>query len=138
MTASYRNGHSRRLERALWAAQSVLGTAFVGAGAFKLFGPMKQVEDKLGFPKDVGPKVTRFIGASELAGGLGVVAPSLTRIAPALTPLAALGLDAVMILATGYHLRKRELASLPVTLGLGALAAFVAWGRYKKARIAPR
>jgi hypothetical protein len=52
--------------------------------------------------------------------------------------LAALGLAAIMVLAMATHLSRGEVAMLPVNLLLGGLAAFVAWGRAKKAPIRPR
>ena len=47
-------------------------------------------------------------------------------------------LVAVMVLAAALHLSRGEASALAVTLPLGALAAFVAWGRDRAAPIAPR
>lgn len=80
----------------------------------------------------------RFIGAAEVAGGLGVLLPSALRIRPSLTPLAAWGLVVVMVLAAGFHMSRGEWSSVPTNVVLGALAAFVAWGRTRPAPIAPR
>jgi len=44
-----------------------------------------------------------FIGGSELLGGLGLLLPALTGILPWLTPLAAVGLAIIMILASIFH-----------------------------------
>jgi putative oxidoreductase len=71
-------------------------------------------------------------------GALGLVVPSATRIKPWLTPLAGAGLLTVMILASLFHLSRGEANLAPINVVLGALAAFVAWGRWKKAPIAPR
>jgi putative oxidoreductase len=71
----------------------------------------------------------RFIGVAELAGGLGLILPAATRIRPMLTPLAALGLATIMTLAFVFHIQRGEWDALPVNAVLGALAAFVAWGR---------
>ena len=73
-----------------------------------------------------------------MAGALGVLLPSLSRIKPGLTSLAALGLAVVMVLATGFHLLRGEARFTPLTLALGALAVFVAWGRFRKAPIQAR
>jgi putative oxidoreductase len=80
----------------------------------------------------------RFIGVAEFAGGLGLILPAATRIRPVLTPLAALGLATIMVLAFVFHILRGELEALPVNLVLGGLAAFVAWGRLRKAPIPPR
>jgi hypothetical protein len=43
-----------------------------------------------------------------------------------------------MILATGFHLMRGEAKFTPLTLALGAIAAFIAWGRFHKLPIAAR
>jgi hypothetical protein len=70
----------------------------------------------------------KLIGLAEALGGLGLVLPGLFGIARLLTPLAALGLTALMIGAVGTHLRRRDgqFASAAV---LGLLTAVVACGR---------
>jgi len=83
-------------------------------------------------------QAVRFIGVVEVLGALGVVVPAATRIKPSLTPLAALGLTTVMVLASLTHLARGEVQMLPITIVLATLAAFVAWGRFRKAPIAPR
>ena len=64
--------------------------------------------------------------------------PAATRIAPKLTPIAALGLVTVMVLAAGHHLMHGEAAAIGPNLVLALLAGFVAWGRLSAAPIAPR
>jgi putative oxidoreductase len=120
---------SRAEEVALWAGQGLLASMFLKAGAAKLAKPIPELEEKLGFPKVIGGRMTRFIGASEVAGGIGALLPAATRIAPWLTPVAAGALGAVMLLASGYHLGRREFGYLKTPVMLGALAALVALGR---------
>jgi hypothetical protein len=43
-----------------------------------------------------------------------------------------------MLLAGLFHISRGEPQVLPVNLVFGGLAAFVAWGRWKKAPIAAR
>jgi len=104
----------------------------------KSSAPIDQLAARMVWPGALPEPLVRFIGVSELAGALGLLLPSLTRIKPKLTPLAAAGLTVVMVLAVFFHISRGELNALPITLGLGALCAFVAWGRYKAAPIAPR
>jgi hypothetical protein len=61
-----------------------------------------------------------------------------TRIKPVLTAWAGVGLAAVMVLATLFHLSRGEVNKLPVTVVLGGIATFIAWGRFRKARIPSR
>jgi len=129
---------SPRLHIALWVAQGLLAAAFGMAGAMKLATPITALAAQMGWPGDVPAALVRLIGAAELAGALGLVLPSALRIRPVLTPLAAAGLVAVMVLAAGFHLTRGEASMLPANLILGVLAAFVAWGRYRKAPIPAR
>jgi ABC-type transport system involved in cytochrome c biogenesis permease subunit len=54
----------------------------------------------------------------------------VTRILPWLTPLAALGLAILMVLAIGFHCTRREYPNSVFNAVLLALAAFVAYGRF--------
>jgi len=81
---------------------------------------------------------TASLTAPTPAGALGLILPAVTRIRPKLTAAAGLGLVTVMVLAAAFHLSRGEAQVLPLNLTLGALAAFVAWGRSRKAPILPR
>lgn len=126
------------LNISLWVVQVLLAVAFGFAGAIKATAPIADLIEKMAWPGAMPEGVVRFIGVSELAAALGLTLPSLTRIKPGLTPLAAAGLVVVMVLAAILHVTRGELGSLPANIGLAALAAFVAWGRWKMAPIAPR
>jgi hypothetical protein len=127
---------SKALHIGLWVAQVLLFLAFMGAGGMKLVTP---AEELLKLDPTQKIPLTRFIGVAEVLGALGMILPAASRIRPGLTPLAALGLFTIMVLATGVHVMKGDIAqAFPVVGTLGALAAFVAWGRWKKAPIAPR
>jgi len=78
----------------------------------------------------------RFIGAVEILGAIGLILPSLLRMRPGLTPLAAAGLVIIMIGATvlSYMVGGAVMALAPIVIGL--LAAFVAYGRWKLVPIA--
>lgn len=125
------------LRAALWAVQILLGLAFLMAGFMKATQPYEALSGQMAWVAAVHPMLVKFIGVSELAGGLGLILPSATRIAPWLTVWAAAGLVLVMVLAAGFHIYRGEFAAVPVNLVLGGLAAFVAWGR-TRAPIAPR
>jgi 4-hydroxybenzoate polyprenyltransferase len=81
--------------------------------------------------KDRSDGFIRFVGTSELLGALGVVLPLATGILPWLTPLAAIGLALIQVLAIGTeHLPKKEFKVLPVNLVLLALSLFIVIGRW--------
>lgn len=129
---------SKALHIALWVVQVLLGLLFLMAGATKATQPMADLATKMPWTAVVGEPLTRFIGVSELLGGLGLILPAATRIKPRLTALAAAGLVTVMALAALFHASRGEFMALPINAMFGGLAAFVAWGRFKKAPIAPR
>ena len=127
---------SKALHLTLWLAQVLLFLGFMFFGGMKLVTPTEQL---LQYDPNQSIPLTRFIGVVEVLGALGMILPAATRIRPGLTPLAALGLFTIMVLATGHHVMRGDIATaFPVIGGLGALAAFVAWGRSKKAPIAAR
>src|SRR5262245_44294925 len=109
------------LHVALWIAQSLLFVAFAMAGLMKATTPLDQLVQKMPWAASM-PHLVRFIGISELAGALGMLLPSLTRIQPRLTALAGLGLTLVMLLAAGFHITHGEFGVLPVNVVLGGLA----------------
>ncbi len=129
---------SKAANVSLWIAQALLAAMFGMSGVMKLMTPIDALAQQMPWVASVPDLLVRFIGLSELAGALGLILPSVTRIRPALTPLAAAGLIVVMVLASGLHISRGETQMVPINLVLGALAAFVAWGRTKKARIHAR
>ena len=140
-TAIATNGASTQSKTAnvsLWIAQVLLAAMFGMSGVMKLMTPIDALAQQMPWVGSMPELLVRFIGLSELAGALGLILPSVTRIRPALTPLAAAGLVVVMVLASGLHISRGEIQMVPLNLVLGALAAFVAWGRTKKAPIHAR
>lgn len=128
---------SKGLHIALWVAQVLLAAAFIMAGLSKTATPINELaENGMPFVNSFSEGMVRFIGISELLGGLGMILPALLRIKPILTPIAATGLAIVMVLAAIYHISVGE-APIPNVILFG-LAAFVAWGRFKKAPIQPK
>jgi putative oxidoreductase len=129
---------SAPLHVALWLSQVALFAMFAMAGFLKLTTPIAPLSQTIPWVADVPVALVRFIGFSELAGAIALLLPSLTRIKPVLTPLAALGLAIVMVFAMVFHIARGELAALGMPIVLGGVAAFVAWGRFRKSPIEPR
>jgi putative oxidoreductase len=123
----------------LWAAQVLLALFYLYAGYNKLTQPIEALGAMgMGFVLVVPELLTRFIGLAEVLGALGLVLPAATRILPRLTPLAALGLSTIQVLAILWHASRGEFMVLPMNLVLLALSLFVLWGRERKAPIAAR
>ena len=114
---------------ALWIVQVLLAALFLFAGGMKLVLPLEKMTGPITLP---GPFL-RFIGVAEVLGGLGLILPGLLGIRPGLTPLAAAGLVIIMIGATGIGLIARDVGITLISLVVGLLAAFVAYGRWRLA-----
>ncbi len=78
---------------------------------------------------DVPESLAIFIGIAEILGAIGLILPALTGILPWLTPLAAVGLALVMLLALGFHRSRREYRAMVFNLIILILALNIAFGR---------
>jgi uncharacterized membrane protein YphA (DoxX/SURF4 family) len=122
----------------LWIVQVLLALAFLAAGVMKLMTPVDELVQAMPWVSAVPVWLVRFIGLAEVAGGLGVILPALTRIQPQLTPLAGAGLGLLMLFAAMFHLSRGEFGFIVPNIVLLVLAAFVAYGRWKAAPVTPR
>ena len=121
------------MNRVLWVIQAVLALLFVFAGGMKLVLPLEQLAGPVALPG----AFIRFIGVAELLGGIGLILPALLRIRPGLTPLAAAGLVIIMIGAVAITVSSGAVGAALISLVVGLLAAFVAYGRTRLVPIAP-
>ena len=119
----------------LWILQVVLALMYLFAGYQKTFGNLQVVVKSIFWVLSVPAPLVRFIGISELLGGIGLVLPALLKIRPQLTALAAAGLSLIMVGANIFHLVRGEFFVLPMTFVLLILVAFVAYGRWKLAEL---
>jgi uncharacterized membrane protein YphA (DoxX/SURF4 family) len=113
----------------LWIVQILLALAFGMAGFMKATKPVDTLVARMAWAADYSPRTIKLIGVVEILGALGLILPQLTGIAPVLTPIAAIGLAIVMVLAIGVHLRRREYPVVLFNVILLALSIFIAWGR---------
>ena len=83
---------SRAATIVTWVAQVVVGLMFVGGGLAKLFGDATMVAlfDEIG----AGDWLRYFVGACEVAGGIGLLVPRLCGLAAA--ALSALVVGAIV------------------------------------------
>lgn len=114
---------------ALWIAQGLLALMFIFAGSMKAF-QYEKAKASLPWAKDASRGFVAFIGIAELLGGLGLILPLATGIAPILTAIAAIGLGVIMILAAVFHARRKENQAILMNIILLALTVFVAFGRF--------
>ena len=115
---------------ALWIVQVIIAIMYGMAGSMKVFMTAKTME-QMPWAKRHSVNFIRFVGASELLGALGMLLPMITGILPWLTPVAAIGLVLVQLLAIfSEHLPNKEYKALPMNAALLALALFVSIGRF--------
>ena len=111
----------------LWIIQVLLAVLFLFAGGTKLILPL----DKMQGPVALPGWFLRFIGVAEVLGGLGLILPTLLRIRPALTPVAASGLVIIMIGATAVTLMGGDVLPALLPAVVGFLLVFVAYNRWR-------
>ena len=128
----------RALHLMLWVVQLLLAAVFLLVGWTHAVASIEAAVTRAPWVASLPVPLVRFIGVAELAGALGLILPAGTRIMPRLTPLAAIGLATMMALAIPFHLVRGETGAIVLNLGLGSLAAFVAWGRTRRAPISAR
>lgn len=126
------------LRASIWLAQLIVAGLFCMAGATKISTPIPELSAMMPWTGDLPAAFVRVIGLIDLAGGIGILLPALTRIQPRLTVAAAVGCVVLQAMAFGFDAMRGEFAMLPLNVVLFALAAFVLWGRGKAAPIAPR
>jgi MYXO-CTERM domain-containing protein len=124
---------SRLLRIGLWAVQILLLLVFAGTGVWKLLTPIPQIAAIFPWAGEVPAPFLYATAVLDLLGGLGILLPAVTRVAPGLTVLAALGCAALQVGAIVFHLSRGEAADTPFNVLLAALALVVAWGRRRKA-----
>lgn len=124
------------MHRLTWILQIVLGIYFVVIGVLHFVVP-SGLPGPLEWMYDLPTWLHVASGAVEIAGGLGLILPSMTRIKAGLTPLAAAGLATVMLLAAVWHLSQGDPQRIVANLVLVVLLAIVAVVRWRIHPIRP-
>ena len=120
---------AKSLNTALWVVQGFLAVTFVGTGVWKLATPIPSLAAMIPWAGQVSPTLLYATAAFDLLGGVGILAPSITRIKPVLTVMAAVGCAALQVAAIVFHFSRGEQSNTPFNFVLLGLALFVAWGR---------
>lgn len=125
----------RGLSALVWIPQLLVVLVYAGGGAYKLVTPYADVVEQFG---DIPQGLLVAASVLEVVGGLGVLLPSLTRIAPVLTVWAALGCALLQVGAVVFHVSTGDSDGLALNAVLIALALAVAWLRLRVAPVQPR
>jgi uncharacterized membrane protein YphA (DoxX/SURF4 family) len=115
---------------AVWIIQGILALMFLMAGIMKSTQPKNKLVKSLPWVNDFSLQTVRFIGISELLGAIGIVVPQLTGICSILTPIAAVGLAVIMVMAAAHHLPKKEYREFAFNTTFLILAVVVALYRF--------
>jgi hypothetical protein len=119
---------SVNMNASLWIVQAILAAMMILLGIMKTFQPIEKLS-KFSWTTRSSKGFVRFVGISEFLIGAGLIVPQLTGILPILTPLAALSLCMIMVLAIADHVRNKEI-KIVMNVIIILLAAFVTVGRF--------
>jgi hypothetical protein len=118
------------MNAALWLAQGLLALVFLWSAYCKgTWSRERLVASGQTGVQGLPLPLIRFVATAELFGVVGLVVPWATGIAPVLTPIAALGLGTIMVLAAFIHARLHEPRNVLGNIVLLAVCLFVAFGR---------
>ncbi|TFD95271.1 DoxX family protein [Cryobacterium lactosi] len=116
---------------AIWIITGLLALAFIGAGLMKVAQPRaKLAASGMAWTNDYSDAGVKLVGLAELLGGLGLILPAVTGIAPILVPIAAAALTVIMIGAVVWHVRANDTKGALPSLILGILALVVTLTRF--------
>lgn len=115
------------LDLTLWIAQGFLALFFFAAGMPKVIG--RGIDRWVGF-EDIPRALTIVIGLSEVAAAAALALPSLISAFAWTTPLAAIGIAVISLMASGFHIRAAEWLSAVETALWATLAGSIAIGRW--------
>lgn len=113
----------------LWILQIALAVLFLSAGANKAFNYDK-AKEKMTWMQNTSKGLVSFIGWSEILGAIGLILPLALQIIPVLTPVAAIALAVVMILASIFHAQRKEFSSIGANILFIILLVIIAIGRF--------
>ncbi|HMR81504.1 MAG TPA: DoxX family protein [Niabella sp.] len=114
----------------LWLLQILAALAFLYSGVCKLLLSEKRLVAKgqTGV-EGLRPVFIKFIGISEIAGVIALIAPMCLNISVWLTPLSALCLAFIMPFAAIIHYKRKEAQNVLTNVLLFAICIFIAYGR---------
>ena len=110
-----------------WILAGALALSNLFAAGLKLTRSKEQLHAMgQAWVEDFTPNAIKGIGVAELLGALGLILPPLTRIAPVLSPIAAIGVAVLQVGAGITHVRRMEFRMLCAIGPLVILAVVVA------------
>lgn len=116
----------------LWVMQGLLAAMMLMAGGMKTAKGREGLlgEPRLEWVEDFADSTIRTIGLLEVAAAVGLIVPWALDISPVLTPLAAVGVIALMLGAMVTHRRRGEMQAIAGNVVIALLAVVIAVGRF--------
>jgi hypothetical protein len=112
----------------LWVLQALAALVYAASGVMKVF-----MFDKIsaGVPSfgALPRNAWTALGILELVCIVGLLVPAAVQVLPALTVLAAALLAVESVVFVGVHVKYRERSAIIMSIVLGLLMAFIAYGR---------
>ena len=112
----------------LWVLQAVAALLYAASGVMKVFMFDKISADVPSFGA-LPRNAWTALGILELVCTVGLIVPAAVGVLPALTVLAAALLAVESVVFVGVHVRYRERSPIIMSIVLGLLMAFIAYGR---------
>ena len=125
-------GTSKALNIVLWVAQVFLAATLIWAASMKLFQPIDKLSTMWPWTAQIPVTYVNLTGIIDLLAALGLILPGLLRIKPRLTAIDSICIIILMICASIFHISRGEASVIGVNIVFAALAAFIAWGRFKR------
>jgi hypothetical protein len=122
------------MNTALWIAKALLSVMMLVIGIMKTFFPVERLS-KFAWTKRSSVRRVRFVGISELLIAFGLILPQLTGILPILTPIAAVSLWLIMLLAIAEHVKDHDTHEIWKNIIIMLLAALIAVGRFDNSQL---
>lgn len=116
------------MNRLLWVLQLLAALIYGASGIMKVFMFDKISADVQSFGA-LPRNVWMALGILELACTVGLIVPGVFHWKPGLTVVAATVLALESLVFIGVHVKYHEIPSIVMSVALGLLMAFLAYGR---------
>jgi uncharacterized membrane protein YphA (DoxX/SURF4 family) len=112
----------------LWVLQTLAALLYASSGVMKVFMFDKVSQDVPSFGA-LPRKVWMMLGILELVCVVGLIVPDTLHWHPLLTILAAAVLAVESLVSIGVHVKCREVPATVLSVVLGLVMVFIAYGR---------
>jgi len=120
----------------LWVLQIALAMLCISGGIFQMF-QIEQLQKTVAAMRELPRGLWAVLGAAGCLGGLGLILPGLFKVLPKLTPIAAVAVAVESVLINSFYIYYGDYDPLPYSAAMALMAAFIAYGRFKRKLFKP-